>query len=126
MPVTSAQCIIGIEKYSDSAVLLNYNDHRYSQGYGQMKEAFRALTKDFIIHTYLKMQFRSSTDGDHIGYKKKRFDILYQKNFEGGQSVKVEFKFSEKIPTGIYGYALVLINKLVDICSDGQRLFDLV
>ena len=58
--------------------------------------------------------------------KKKGFDILYQKNFEGGQSVKVEFKFSEKIPTGIYGYALVLMNKLVSICSDGERMFDLV
>ena len=25
-PVTSAQCIIGTEKYPDSAILLNYND----------------------------------------------------------------------------------------------------
>ena len=31
MPVTSAQCIIGTEKYPDSAVLLNYNDDDYSQ-----------------------------------------------------------------------------------------------
>ena len=53
MPVTSVQCIIGTGKYPDSAILLNYNDHRYSQGYGQMKEAFRALTKDFKLQPYI-------------------------------------------------------------------------
>ena len=48
-PVTSAQCIIGTEKYPDSATLLNYNDDDYNQGYGQIKEAFKALTKDDIL-----------------------------------------------------------------------------
>ena len=43
-PVTSAQCIIGTERYHDSANLLNYNDDDYSQGYGLIEEAFRALT----------------------------------------------------------------------------------
>ena len=38
--VTSVQCIIGTEKYPDSGILLNYNDDNYSQGYGQIKEAF--------------------------------------------------------------------------------------
>ena len=33
--VTSAQCIIGTEKYPDSSIFLNYNDDNYSQGYGQ-------------------------------------------------------------------------------------------
>ena len=32
MPVTSAQCTIGTEKYTDSAILLNYDDDDYSQG----------------------------------------------------------------------------------------------
>ena len=36
MPVTSAQCIIGTEKYPDSGILLNYTDNNYSQGYGQI------------------------------------------------------------------------------------------
>ena len=54
--VTSAQCIIGTEKYPDSGILLNYNDDNYSQGYGQIKEAFKALTKDtFFNHIYLMM-----------------------------------------------------------------------
>ena len=55
-PVTSAQCIIGTEKYPDSAILLNYNDDDYGQGYGQIKEAFKALTKmTYFNHIYLKM-----------------------------------------------------------------------
>ena len=36
MPITSAQCVIGTEKYPDSAILLNYDDDDYSQGYGQI------------------------------------------------------------------------------------------
>ena len=48
-PVTSAQCIIGTDKTPDSGILLNYNDDDYSQGYGQIEEAFRALTKDDIL-----------------------------------------------------------------------------
>ena len=44
-PVTSAQCIIGAEEYHGSAILLNYDDEDYSQGYGQNKENFEALTK---------------------------------------------------------------------------------
>ena len=39
-PVTSARVLTGSEKNPDSAILLNYNDDDYSQGYGQMKEAF--------------------------------------------------------------------------------------
>ena len=44
-PVTRAQCINGTEKYPNSAILLNYDDDDYNQGYGQIKEAFKALTK---------------------------------------------------------------------------------
>ena len=34
---------------------------------------------------------------------------------------KVEFKFLEKVPAGIYCYALVLTNNLKSINSDNQR-----
>ena len=44
-PVTSAQCIIGTEKYPHSGNFLNYDDDYYSQGYGHIKDAFRALKK---------------------------------------------------------------------------------
>ena len=124
-PVTSAQCIIGTEKYPDSAILLNYNDDDYSQGYSQIKEAFRALTHDDVLKPYISdHDFRSSNDGNNIGYNLYVFDIRYQKNFESAQPIKVEFKFV--VPAGIYGYALVLTNKLVSISSDGQRHFDLI
>ena len=38
----------------------------------------------------------------------------------------MEFEFSKNIDAGIYGFALVLLNKLVSISSDGQRHFDLI
>ena len=127
LPVISAKVVIGTERYPDSAILLNYDDDDYSQGYGQIKEAFKALTKDDILQPYISEDdFRSSNEGNNIGYNIYAFDIRYQKNFENAQPVKVEFKFSENIPAGIYGYALVLTNKLISISSDGQRMFDLV
>ena len=124
--VTSAQCIIGTEKYPDSGILLNYNDDDYSQGYGQIKEAFKALTKDNLLQQYIsEHDFRSSNDGNNIGYNIYVFDIRYQKSFESSQPIKVEFKFDGVVPAGIYGDALVLTNKLISISSDGQRMFDL-
>ena len=125
--VTSAQCIIGTEKYPDSGILLNYNDDNYSQGYGQIKEAFKALTKDNLLQPYISdANFRSSNNGDIFGYNIYVFDIRYQKNFESSQPIKVEFKFDGVIPAGKYGCALVLTNRLVSIRSDGQRMFDLI
>ena len=62
------QVVIGTEKYLDSANLLNYNDEDFSQGYGQRKEAYRALTKDDILQSYVSEDdVRSSNDGDDIG-----------------------------------------------------------
>ena len=126
LPVISSQVVIGTERYPDSAILLNYDDDDFSQGYGQIKEVFKALTKDDILQPYISdHDFRSSNDGNDFGYNIYAFDIRYQKNFENSQPVKVEFNFSENIPAGIYGYALVLTNRLASITSDGQRMFDL-
>ena len=126
LPVKSTQVVIGTERYPDSAILLNYEDDDYSQGYVQIKEAFRDLAKDEILKPYISEDdFRSSNEGNFIGYNIYAFDIRYQKNFENAQPVKVEFKFSEKLIAGIYGYALVLTNRLASITSDGQRMFDL-
>ena len=126
-PVTSAQCIIGTEKYPDSGILLNYDDDDYNQGYGQIREAFRALTKDDILQPYVSdKDFRSSIINDDIDYNLYVFDIRYQKDFQNSQPIKVEFKFSENIDAGIYGYALVLTNKRISTSSDGQRHFDLI
>ena len=126
-PVTSAQCIIGSEKCPDSAILLIFDDDEYSQVYDQIKEAFRALTKDDLLQPYRSdNDFRSSIDGDNNGYNLYVFDIRYQKNLESAQLRKVEFKFDGIVPAVVYGYALVITKKLVSISSDGHRHFDLI
>ena len=90
MPVTSAQCIIGAEKYPDGGILLNYDNDDYSQGYSQIKEAFRALTKDNILQQdILEHDFRSFNVDDDVGYNIHVFDIRYQKNFESAPPIKV-------------------------------------
>ena len=40
--------------------------------------------------------FRSCNNGDGIGYNLYVFDLRYQKNLESAQTIKVEFKFSER------------------------------
>ena len=128
LPVVSAQCIIGTEKYPDAGILLNYDDDDYSQGYHQIKEALRASTKDDILQPYIsEADFRRSNVAvNDIGYNLYVFDIRYQKNFANSQPIKVEFKFEGVVLNDINGYALVLTNKLVSISSDGQRHFDLI
>ena len=126
--VPSAQCILGTEKYPDSAFFWNFDDDDdFSQGCGQIKQAFKALTKDDILNCYRSdHDFRPCNEGNNIGYKLYVFDIRYQKHLESAQPNNVEFLPSENIPTGKYGYALVLTNKLVSISSDVQRQFDLI
>ena len=125
--VTSAQCIIGTKEYPDSSNLLNYNDDDYNQGYGQIKEAFRALTKDNILQPYISdHDFRSSNNNNDVGYNLYVFDKRYQKNFENSQPIKVEVKFDGVVPAGIYGYGLVLTNKKISIPSGGQQHFALI
>ena len=115
-PVTNAQCISGTGKYPDSAYLLNSNDDAYSQGYGQIEEAFMALTKDDILQPCISDDdFRSSNDDNDIGYNLYVFDIRYKKNLESAQPIKVEFSISENLPAGLYGYSSVLRNNLVSI-----------
>ena len=128
LPVVSAQCVIGTEKYPDAGILLNYDDDDYSQGYHQNKEAFRALTKDDILQPYTSEEdFRTSNvRAADVGYNLYVFDIRYQKKYTASQPIKVEFIYDGVVPNNVNGYALVLTNKLVSISSDGQRLFDLI
>ena len=100
--VTTAQCIIGTEKYPDSGISSNYNDDDYSQVFGQIKEVFKALTKDNTLQPYItEHDFRSYNDDNDIGYDIYAFDIRYQKNFESSQPIKVEFNFDGVIPASI-------------------------
>ena len=79
LPIISAQCIIGTETYAVVGISSNYDDGDYFQGYGQIKEAFKALTKDNIHQPYLNEDdFKSSSvgdDGNEIGFFIHSFDI---------------------------------------------------
>ena len=94
LPVVSAQCVIGTEKYPDAGILLNYDDDDYSQGFRQNK-AFKALTKDDILQPYISQEdLRTSNIAvNDVGYNLYVFDIRYQKNYTAAQPIKVEFKF---------------------------------
>ena len=127
-PVVSAQCVISTEKYPDGSVKLKYDYDGYSQGYAQIKEVFKALTKDNIPKSCISDDdFRSSIAGvDEVGYVLYVFDIRYQENFTNSPTVKVEILFDGVVPNVINAYALVSTNNLVSVSSDGQRYFDLI
>ena len=75
LPVVSAQCVIGTEKYPDAGILLNYDDEDFYQGYHQIKEVFKTLTKDDILQPYRS----SNAAANDVGYNLYVFDIRYQK-----------------------------------------------
>ena len=78
LPVFSAQVVIGTERYLDSRILLNYDDDDSSQGYGQIKEAFKAQSKDDILKPCItEDDFECSFEGNIIGYNIYAFNIRY-------------------------------------------------
>ena len=93
----------------------------------KLKNVFRVLRNDDILKPYISdNHFRSSNNGEDIGYNLYVFAIKYQRNLESAQPIFVEFNIPENIPARIYGYALVLTNKLVSMSSDCQRHCDLL
>ena len=82
--------------------MLNYDNDDYSQGYGQIKETFGALTTDDTLQPFIfDMNIRSSNIGDDIGCSLYVFVIRCQQNPESAQPIKVELNFSENVPPGI-------------------------
>ena len=65
--MTNAQCIIGTENDPDTGILFNYGDEYYSQGYVQIKEAFRAVTEDDILQPYPSAHDFTSTKVKEAG-----------------------------------------------------------
>ena len=127
LPVTIFQCIFGTEKYPNAGIILNYDDDDYSQGFAQIKNVFRALTKEDILQPYNSLnKFRSSNvRADDDGYNLYDFDIRYRQNYTASEPTKVQFKFNRVVPNDVKRYALVLTNKLISIICDRQRQFDL-
>ena len=122
LPVTSAQCVIGTEKYPDAVILINFEYDEDNQGCGQIREAFTALTKGVILQPYISdLDFRSSNvTTDDVGYKLYVFDIRYKQLSTASQLIEVEFEFDAVVTNDIIRYALVLTNKFVNESSDGQ------
>ena len=113
LPLVSAQCFIGIEKHPDNSILINYDDDDYSQGNGQSEKAFKVLTKNDILQPYISdNDFRSFSNDNDLGYNLYVLDIRYQKNLESAKPIEVKFKFSEIVPAGMYGYALVVTKNI--------------
>ena len=129
LPVVSVQCVIGTGNYPDAGILLNYDDgDDYSQGYHQIEEAFKPLTKDDIFQPYISEEdFRTSNvRAVDVGYNLYVFDKRYQKNYTASQPIKMEYKFNGVTSSDVNGCDLVLTKKLVSTSSDGQRHFDLI
>ena len=127
LPLTSCQCIIGTDNFAYSGLLLNYDDD-YIHGFGQIKEAFRALAKDDLLQPYISDHDCTSSHvrADDAGYNLYVFDIQFQQSFTASLPIKVEFKFDGVVCNDINAYGLVLTKKLVSSSSDGQRNFDLI
>ena len=72
--------ILELKKNPNSGILINYDDDDYTQGYSQIKEVFRALTKDDIFQPYISDDnFRTSNvRADDVGYNLYVFDKRYQ------------------------------------------------
>ena len=128
IPVVSVQAAISTEIYPNAAIMLNYNDDDYSHGYAQTKEAFRALTKDDMLQPFISDDIFRSSIVSAVDFSSNLyvFDIRYQQIFTASQPSKVELNFDGVVPNVINGYALVLMNKLVSISSDGHRHYDLI
>ena len=52
LPVVSAQCVFGTEKYPDAGIFLNCDYDDFSQGHAQVKGCFKAVTKDNILQPF--------------------------------------------------------------------------
>ena len=115
-------------KKPDSGIFFNYDDDDYSQGYDQVEEVSRALTKDDILQPYVfDHVFRASNvRDDDVGCNLYVCDTRYQQTFTASQPIKVEIKIDGVVPNDVNGYALLLTNKLVSVSSDGQKHFDLI
>ena len=78
--VAKTQRLKGKKNHLGAGILLNYNDDDFSQVYLQTKEAFKALTREDILQSYLSHHdFRSNFDGNDVDFYFYVFDKRYQK-----------------------------------------------
>ena len=125
LPVVSAQAVLETEKYPDACILSNYDDGDYSQGYAQVKKAFRASTKVDNLQPYINNDNSRTLNvtADDVGYSLYNFEKKISKKFTAPQLFEVEIKFDGVVPNDINACDSVLANHIVSISSVGKKLF---
>ena len=129
--VVNAQCIFENEIFSDAGINCNYAIDKLSPTYGENVSCFRHLAEDNILQPNITQKdfIKSNKYPDaNTGYILYVFEIRHHRDYSSAQPIKVGFDFRPTVPaaTNLFGYALLLTNKLVSVSSDGQRQFDLV
>ena len=52
LPINSAHCKIGTEKYPDAVLKLLYGENKFRLGYGESVSFFKHIRKDYILQPY--------------------------------------------------------------------------
>ena len=121
LPISSAVCKIGSEKYPDDGIESDYDRDKYDQAYSEIENFYHLHSECNLLNPFIDLhKFRTN-------YNFYVFDLSKQKDQIASQPIRLEFKFSNQIDVADYiAYALVLTPKLRSISSDGQRHFDLL
>ena len=128
-PFTFRQSICWYEKHPDASMPIEHEDEKGSKSYGCGVAWFRPFRNFALLQCHYS-DHRYSSSNDHSNNKIANFsyisDVCCQIGYSSQQFIYVDFKLSEDFPSGIVGFALVLTNMLVSICSVGQRHVDLL
>ena len=121
MPISSAVCKIGSEKFPDDGIECDYDRDKYDQAYSEIENFYTLHSQTNLLNPFIDLhKFRTN-------YNFYVFDLSKQKDQIASQPIRLEFKFSAALGVADYvAYALVLTPKLISISSDGQRHFDLL
>ena len=127
----NAQCNIRNGKFPDAGINCNYAIDKHSQAYGRKVCSFRHLATDNILQPYIsqKEYIASNNYPDfNPGINLHIFDFHHHQDYSSAQPMKTWFDFRPAVPAAatLFGYALLLTNKLASVSSDGQRQFDLL
>ena len=121
LPVSTAVCKIGSEKYPDDGIECDYDRDKYDQAYSEIKNFYLLKSETNLLNPFIDLhKFRTN-------YNFYVFDLSKQKDNIASQPIRLEFKINAAIDVAEYiAYALVLTPKLISISRDGQRHFDLL
>ena len=121
LAISNAVCTIGSEKYLDDGIECDYNRDKHDQAYSEIEIFYHLKSETNLLNPYFDLhKFRTN-------YNFYVFDLCKQKDHHASQPIRLEFKFNADIDVADYiAYALILTPKLISICCDGQKHFDLI